>query len=228
MPAGGAPPRGIRRDGRRSCVAPVARAALPAPPSCGGDAARPRAATIAVRLDHHRMRRLSAPVALLLLTAACGGAPERGTTRAGTRAATTTDEASEAALGDTLVARIRDAYDLRRADPLPHLLALYPAEGPVISAAGGRVTATRAAVAGELTGFWTRVGQYMRDPRFVVGDRHVTRLGPDAAVLTLTYAIPHRTPENRPHTIAGAWTAVFQRRAGRWMIVQEHLSDLRR
>jgi hypothetical protein len=44
-------------------------------------------------------------------------------------------------------------------------------------------------------------------------------------VLTTTYAIPHRTPEDRPHTLAGAWTAVFERRGGRWVIVQEHLSD---
>jgi hypothetical protein len=26
--------------------------------------------------------------------------------------------------------------------------------------------------------------------------------------------------------IAGAWTAAFERRGGRWVIVQEHLSDL--
>jgi len=44
-------------------------------------------------------------------------------------------------------------------------------------------------------------------------------------VLTTTYAIPHRTPEDEPHTLAGAWTAVFARRDGRWVIVQEHLSD---
>jgi hypothetical protein len=28
-----------------------------------------------------------------------------------------------------------------------------------------------------------------------------------------------------PHVIGGAWTAVFQRRGRRWVIVQEHLSD---
>jgi hypothetical protein len=167
------------------------------------------------------MRRpLLLAAALPHLLAACERAPARAAARP--------DEAARAAaLTDTLVARVAVAYDLTRPDPLPYLLALYPGEGPVISATGGRVTATRAAVAAEMTGFWTRVGQYMRDPRFVVGERHLTVLGPDAAVLTLTYAIPHRTPENRPHTIAGAWTAVFQRRAGRWVIVQEHLSDLR-
>jgi ketosteroid isomerase-like protein len=65
----------------------------------------------------------------------------------------------------------------------------------------------------------------MQQPRFVVGERHLTRLGPDAAALTITYSIPHHTPEGRPHTLSGAWTAVFQRRDGRWVIVQEHLSD---
>ena len=51
-------------------------------------------------------------------------------------------------------------------------------------------------------------------------------LGPDAAVLTTTYRVPHRTPRGDPHVIAGAWTAVFERRGGKWVIIQEHLSDL--
>ena len=57
------------------------------------------------------------------------------------------------------------------------------------------------------------------------GDVQADVLSTDAAVLTMTYAIPHRTPADRPHTIGGAWTALFVRRAGRWVIVQEHLSD---
>jgi hypothetical protein len=28
------------------------------------------------------------------------------------------------------------------------------------------------------------------------------------------------------HVIGGAWTAVFQKRAGKWVIIQEHLSDV--
>jgi len=51
-------------------------------------------------------------------------------------------------------------------------------------------------------------------------------LAPDAAVMTATYHVPHLTPRNMPHTIGGAWTAVFQKRGNRWVIVQEHLSDL--
>jgi ketosteroid isomerase-like protein len=51
-------------------------------------------------------------------------------------------------------------------------------------------------------------------------------LSPDAAVVTTTYRVPHRTPSGAPHTIAGAWTAVFARRDGKWVIVQEHLSEI--
>jgi ketosteroid isomerase-like protein len=55
---------------------------------------------------------------------------------------------------------------------------------------------------------------------------HVDVLARDAAVVTATYRVPHRTPRGEPHTIGGALTAVFQRRDGRWSVVQEHLSDL--
>jgi ketosteroid isomerase-like protein len=51
-------------------------------------------------------------------------------------------------------------------------------------------------------------------------------LAPNVAVMTATYHVPHLTPRNQPHTIGGAWTAVFQKRGNRWYIVQEHLSDL--
>jgi ketosteroid isomerase-like protein len=55
---------------------------------------------------------------------------------------------------------------------------------------------------------------------------HVDVLARDAAVVTATYHIPHLTPRGQPHTIAGAMTVAFQRRNGRWSVVQEHLSDL--
>jgi ketosteroid isomerase-like protein len=133
--------------------------------------------------------------------------------------------AREAALADTLTREIVAAYDFSRPGVPGRLLGLYPARGPVVSAAAGAVTTSRAALRGEIERFWTRVGQNMRDARFEVRERHVVALGPDAAALTLTYAIPHRTPEGRPHTLGGAWTAVFRREGGRWVIVQEHLSD---
>jgi hypothetical protein len=130
-----------------------------------------------------------------------------------------------AALADTLAGVIAAAYDFSRPGVPERLLGLYPAQGPVVSAAAGGLTTSRAALRGEIERFWSRVGQNMRDARFVVGERHATVLGPDAAALTFTYTIPHRTPEGRPHTLAGAWTAVFRRDGARWVIVQEHLSD---
>jgi len=135
------------------------------------------------------------------------------------------DARRDAALSDTLTGLIIHAYDFSQPDVVGRLMALYPTSGPVVSAAAGRVSTTRAALEQSVSRFWERVGQNMRQPRFLIGERHATALGPDAAVLTLTYSIPHTTPEGRPHTLGGAWTAVFARRDGRWVIVQEHLSD---
>ena len=149
-----------------------------------------------------------------------GGAP------AGDARQPQTAAARDAALADTLTRLITDAYDFARPGVVERLLGLYAPHDPVVSAAAGRVTASRALLAQSIREFWTRVGQNMRDPRFVVRERYATALGPDAAVLTITYAIPHETPAGAPHTVAGAWTAVFQRQGGRWLIVQEHLSDL--
>jgi hypothetical protein len=153
--------------------------------------------------------------------AGCGTGADAG---AGTGGGTG-GPARDAALADTLVGVVVAAYDFSRPGVPERLLGLYPATGPVVSAAAGGITTSRAALRGEVERFWTRVGQNMRDARFVVRERHATALGPDAAALTFTYAIPHRTPEGRPHTLGGAWTAVFRRDAGRWVIVQEHLSD---
>lgn len=156
--------------------------------------------------------------------AACGQAVPA--VDGGASAAPPSDATRALALADTLGTLVTDAYDFSRPDVVARLMTLYAPSDPVISAAAGRVTTSRAALQLQIQRFWERVGQNMRDPRFVLGARQVTVLGPDAAVLTATYAIPHRTPEDRPHTLAGAWTAVFARRGGRWVIVQEHLSDV--
>jgi ketosteroid isomerase-like protein len=105
-------------------------------------------------------------------------------------------------------------------------MSLYPDSGQVISASGGQVTASRDSLQAGIRAFWDNVGRNMRDPEWTWGPMHVDLLSSDAAVLTTTYRVPHLTPAGEPHVIAGAWTAVFQRRAGRWVIVQEHLSDL--
>jgi ketosteroid isomerase-like protein len=73
--------------------------------------------------------------------------------------------------------------------------------------------------------FWENVGVNMRNPTWVWDSMIIDVLSPDAAVMTATYHIPHRTPANVAHTLGGAWTAVFRRDGSRWVIVQEHLSD---
>jgi ketosteroid isomerase-like protein len=168
---------------------------------------------------------LAALSALAVAAFAAACRPERAETAPAD--GRTPDAATRAAaLADTLGGLVSDAYDFSRPDPVGRLMALYAPADPVVSAAAGRVTTSRAALQLQIQRFWERVGRNMQDPRFLLGTPHVTVLGPDAAVLTATYAIPHRTPEDRPHTLAGAWTAVFQRREGRWVIVQEHLSDV--
>lgn len=63
-------------------------------------------------------------------------------------------------------------------------------------------------------------------PKWVWTSLNVDVLAPDAAVMTSTYRVPHLTPMGMNHVIGGAWTAVFQKRGGRWVIIQEHLSDV--
>lgn len=129
------------------------------------------------------------------------------------------------AIANTLTARITAAYDFSNPDAVNRLLSLYPDSGRVISAAAGRVTTTRDTLAGSIRGFWSRVGRNMQEPKFVVGSTWVDVLTRDAAVMTITYAIPHRTPQGTPHVVSGAWTMLWRRVDGDWRIVQEHLSD---
>ena len=129
------------------------------------------------------------------------------------------------AIADSLSVLVRGAYDFSKTDTPARLLSLYPDSGRVISAAAGRVTITRDSLVGEIRGFWQRVGQNMKGPQFVLGSTYVDVITRDAAVMTLTYSIPHLTPRNTPHVVSGAWTMLWRRQSGRWMIVQEHLSD---
>ena len=136
-------------------------------------------------------------------------------------------DAQRAAIADTLRSMIRNAYDLKKpGDAVARLTSLYPPSGSVISASGGRVSTSRDTLVAGVRAFWENVGRNMREPDWQWGTMHVDVLDPDAAVVTTTYRVPHHTPTGAPHVIAGAWTAVFQRRAGRWVIVQEHLSDV--
>ena len=136
-------------------------------------------------------------------------------------------ETQRGAISDTLRGLIVNAYDLTRpGDAVARLMSLYPPTGSVVSASGGQVSTSRDSLEAGIRAFWDNVGRNMRNPKWTWGAMHVDVLSPDAAVVTSTYRVPHLTPRGEPHVIAGAWTAVFQRRGGRWVIVQEHLSDV--
>lgn len=120
---------------------------------------------------------------------------------------------------------LRDAYDLARPGVLQRMLALYPREGSVVSAHSGRVVTSRDSLESGIRYFWEHVGVNMREPRWVWDSVFTEVLARDAAVVTASYRIPHLNPRNRPHVLGGAVTAVFRKREGRWVVVQEHLSD---
>lgn len=151
----------------------------------------------------------------LALAGACTSAP----------ATSALTPAERAAIADTLKRRVVEAYDLTRPDVVRDLVSLYPDSGRVISATGGAVTASRDTLVAGIRSFWENVGRNMRGPTWQWGPFYTDVLSRDAAVVTTTYRVPHLTPAGEPHVIAGAWTMVFQRRGGRWVIVQEHLSD---
>lgn len=148
---------------------------------------------------------------VLILLAACNRAPQPG-------------PGSDAALADTLKARIVQAYDFTRPGVVERMEGLYPDSGRVVSASGGLVISSVDSLHAGIQAFWDNVGKNMKDPVWQWGDVYVERLGADAAVMTASWSIPHIAPTGHPHTIRGAWTAVFRRVSGRWMIVMEHLS----
>lgn len=130
-----------------------------------------------------------------------------------------------AAIADSLKRMVVAAYDLSKPDPVASLMSLYPASGRVISASGGAMTTTRPLLEQQIRTFWKFVGSNMKQPKWEWTGMETDVLSRDAAVLTSTYRIPHTTPDGMRHVIGGAWTAVFARKDGRWVIVQEHLSD---
>ncbi len=131
-----------------------------------------------------------------------------------------------AAIADSLKHLVTNTYDLSKPNAVARLMSLYPTEGPVISANSGRATTTRGALQSQVETFWSNVGSNMRNPRWEWTSMNIDVLSSNAAVMTATYRIPHLNPHNIPHVVGGAWTAVFANRSGRWLIVQEHLSDV--
>ena len=129
------------------------------------------------------------------------------------------------AIADSLKRMVISAYDLSKPDVVGSLMSLYPDSGRVISASGGAMTISRPQLEEQIKTFWKYVGSNMKQPKWEWTAMEMDVLSRDAAVMTSTYRIPHTTPNGMRHEIGGAWTAVFARRGGKWVIVQEHLSD---
>ncbi|MGH7711001.1 MAG: DUF4440 domain-containing protein [Gemmatimonadaceae bacterium] len=166
-------------------------------------------------------RPMTLGVVLLAAAASCGAPP---------RAESALSDAERGAIAETIKRRLVAAHDLSQPDVVTRLMSVYPSRATreVISAAGGRVTASRDTLEAGVRSFWETTGKFMKNPRWEWGPMHVEVLSRDAAVLTTTYVVPHLTPENEPHIIGGAWTSLWKKIDGEWFIVREHLSDMPR
>jgi ketosteroid isomerase-like protein len=131
-----------------------------------------------------------------------------------------------AAIAAEIERQVKGAYDLKNPDRVKSFLTLYSDTGRVLSSSGGRVITSRDTIAQGIRDFWQYVGSNMKNPTWMWDRFVVDVLSHDAAVMTATYHVPHTTPQGRPHIIGGAWTAVFRKEGERWVIVQEHLSDI--
>ena len=130
------------------------------------------------------------------------------------------------AIAAKIEAEVRAAYDLKSPDVERSLERLYPDTGRIVSASSGAIIASRDTLFAGIHAFWHFVGSNMKNPKWMWDRILIDVLSRDAAVMTATYHVPHLTPTGMAHVIGGAWTAVFRKEGGRWVIVQEHLSDL--
>ena len=166
-------------------------------------------------MNNHASRSIVVASLTVLLAAACSSSTGN-----------TLSNSDSAAIADSLKRLVTTTYDLAKPNAVARLMSLYPTAGPVISANSGRATTTRAALQSQIETFWRYVGSNMRNPKWEWMSMDIDVLSPNSAVMTATYRIPHLNPRNTPHVIGGARTAVFPNRGGRWVIVQEHLSDV--
>ena len=134
--------------------------------------------------------------------------------------------AQKTEIEDSIRKLVIDTYDLTSPGVVDRMMSIYPDSGPVYSTSSGHVASSREELKEQIETFWKYVGSNMREPKWDWTSMHVDVISPEAAALTASYKIPHLTPENRPHEIAGAWTAVLVKRGGRWFVIQEHLSDV--
>lgn len=142
--------------------------------------------------------------------------------------APTLSQADARAIGDSIQAIVRGAYDLSKGDVPTRMLSVYPESGRVVSATAGRVTNTRALLETSVHAFWDGVGQYMIKPSWTWTNLEVEAIDRNTAMMTAQYSVPHWTDVGAPHVIGGVWTALWRRRGGRWEITHEHLSDMPR
>ena len=126
--------------------------------------------------------------------------------------------AEQHAIADSLARQIKAAYDLTKPDVEARLMSLYPTTGRVVSASAGQVTTTRDSLGIGIKAFWENVGVNMREPKWVWEEMLFDVPAPNVAVMTSKYHVSHLTPRNEPHTIGGAWTAVFEKRGDRWYV----------
>lgn len=172
-------------------------------------------------------RNSSSQAGTAIVLAACALLAACGSGSAVTRSAGVVPSAAERrAIADTISGLVRAAYDLTKPGAEQRSIALYPDTGRVVSASAGHIITSRDSLVTGIRYFWQNVAANMRQPRWIWDQMLIDVLSPRAAAMTATYHIPHLTPRNEPHVIGGAWTAVFEKRGGRWVIVQEHLSDL--
>lgn len=161
------------------------------------------------------MRYIEALALPLLALAGCASPAARELTR---------DERN--AIADSIRNLVTSTYDFARPNVVSRLMSLYPDSGTIYSTSSGHVSTTRQELERQIRTFWQYVGSNMQNPKWEWTSMRIDVLARDAAVMTAAYRIPHLTPQNTPHTIAGAWTAVFVQRGGRWVVIQEHLSDV--
>ena len=163
-------------------------------------------------MPRHALRTLSPIVGALICVGACSKSDLTSSQRK--------------AIAAEIENEVRSAYDLSRPDVVKNLQHLYADTGRLISAAGGQVVTSRDSLFGGIATFWKFVGSNMRNPQWMWDGFYVDVLSPESAVMTASYHVPHLTPTGMAHVIGGAWTAAFRKENGRWVIVQEHLSDL--
>lgn len=118
------------------------------------------------------------------------------------------------------------AYDLSKPNVMQRMMSLYPKTGRIVSTSVGRVVTSRDSLESGIKYFSENVVANMRGAHWIWDAMFVDVLSPTSAVVTASYHIPHKTPRNQDHVIAGAITAVFAKRDGKWVIIQEHLSDV--